>query len=193
VRPEDVPEAPGARPPRSVPWRGIIAALTLLAATWALHDVVAAGGGPRELVARHGGWAPALSVPLLSLTAWALLPSEFVAVAQGALYGFALGTAANWSGWMATALLQYGLVRWGFLKASPEALLARAPRFIRRFPVSHPVFLIVGRQLPFGSPLVNTLAPALGVPLWRHLWCSGLAILPLSALCAAAGAGLIRW
>jgi hypothetical protein len=40
-----------------------------------------------------------------------------------------------------------------------------------------------------GCHIANTAAGAAGVPLWRHLWCSAIGILPLAVIVAALGSG----
>lgn len=158
----------------------------------AAKTILAHGGGPHALRARYGPWAPVVSIPILAVTSWTLLPSEFIGVAHGSTYGFAFGALANWTGWMLTALLQFTLVRYGVVGRASVDRLERMPAGLRRLPVSHPVFLIVGRQLPFGSAIVNTLGPGMGVRLWRHLWCAAIGLLPVSLLCAGIGAGIWR-
>ena len=73
-----------------------------------------------------------------------------------------------------------------------EPQLQRLPRFLRRFPVDHPAFLILARQVPWAGGHLTTLVPgAMGVPFLRNAWCNAIGIVPAAILTAGAGAGLL--
>ena len=67
------------------------------------------------------------------------------------------------------------------------------PKWLLRFPVHHPLFLILGRLVPFGNHAVNALAGSRRVPLGRFAWASAVAFLPFSALMTAFATGLVSW
>ena len=92
---------------------------------------------------------------------------------------------------MGAALIQYRLARRVGEQADLEAKLDRLPAWLRRFPVGHPAFLIMGRWVPLGGPLTNVAAGAFAVPLRRFAWCAALGYAPEAALNAAIGAGLL--
>ena len=120
---------------------------------------------------------------------------EVVAFGNSMLFGFNVGVVSNWAGWMLAAIIQYTLVRRAAsdLELSDSRVWQRAPAWLQRLPLGHPVFLICGRWLPFGSHLVNTTAGVIPVPFHRHLWCAAVSILPIAVLVASLGSGAVRW
>jgi uncharacterized membrane protein YdjX (TVP38/TMEM64 family) len=93
---------------------------------------------------------------------------------------------------VAAAVLQYGLSRRTADDVDLSSLLERTPEWMRRFPAGHPLFLIMARQLPIGPHIVNISAGALHVPLWRHVWCAAIAVVPEAVLVAGVRAGVFR-
>ena len=157
-----------------------------------LAHALGGAAGAREALDSLGLWGPALAVPVQTLLAAAPVPSELFTIATGAAYGWSFGTLVGWLGWTAGSMIQYGLARRGAQQAqiAPERL-AKLPRWIRRFPVSHPVFLICVRWLPMGYHLVNVSAGACRVSPARQLWTAAAGSLPGAMLFAGVGAGLV--
>jgi uncharacterized membrane protein YdjX (TVP38/TMEM64 family) len=147
-------------------------------------------GGAGALPERFGRMAPFVSIPIHVLLSATPFPSELVGVANGSAYGLWAGALYSWIGWWCGAALEYGLVRLGTRQVDPGIDRGRQPRWLRRFPVGHPVFLIVGRQLPFGFHTVNILAGLGGVAPSRHLVCAAISNLPYAFFTAAAGSTL---
>jgi uncharacterized membrane protein YdjX (TVP38/TMEM64 family) len=167
----------------------LVAPLLLLAGSLA---AVVAAGGPQLLRARLGsvGLAGAVLVhALLNLTpAGELVPSS---VANGAVFGVVAGAGANWTGWMLASLCQYGAAR--RLRARAPAGLDGLPRWLRRWPVDHLFFQVLGRSLPWlGNHATNLASGCLRVPLPRFLVGAGLGLLGPAFVMAAVGAGLVR-
>ena len=150
-----------------------------------------ASGGAVALLERFGPLAPLVSIPIHVLLSATPVPSELVGVANGSVYGLWVGTLCSWLGWWCGAALEYSLVRLGARQARRGVAVRRLPGWLQRFPVGHPVFLIVGRQLPFGFHTVNVLAGLAGVSARRQLICAAISNLPYAFLSAAVGAGLI--
>lgn len=150
-----------------------------------------ASGGAVALRDRFGPMAPLVSIPIHVLLSATPFPSELIGVANGSAYGLWVGTLCSWIGWWCGAVLEYTLVRLGVRQVEWGAAVRRLPRWLRRFPVGHPVVLIVGRQLPFGFHAVNILAGLAGVSARRQLVCAAISNLPYAFLSAAVGAGLI--
>jgi len=175
--------------------------LLLLPTTWAVILILVAGsglahwvssmGGPQVFRERFGVVAPLITVPVHAIVAVTPFPSDVISVANAVLYGFWLGAALSWIGWWSGALAEYGLGRQARKEFELEIWLARVPRWLRQFPVGHPVFLIVSRQIPWLGGHVSTFVPgAYGVSLRRFAWCSAIAIIPGALVMAAIGAGL---
>ena len=158
---------------------------------WFLVHALEALGGPETVRARWGLGAAAVLVPLQAVVAASPFPSEVIALAHGAIYGFALGWLFTWAGWLLGAGIEYGLFR--RMASDLGGARERLPAWLRRFPAQHPLFLIGGRLVPFGNHAVNALAGSCRVPFWRFAWASALAFLPFSALVTAIASGLVRW
>jgi uncharacterized membrane protein YdjX (TVP38/TMEM64 family) len=187
--------APPPPPPlahRILRSRGLVGLLVVCAGAWLLLQMIAAFGGPEAVRTRFGLGAAVLLVPVQAVVAVSPFPSEVIALAEGAIYGFAIGWALAWAGWCLGAALEYFLYRRiaGELGGGSRE---RLPAWLRRFPVQHPVFLVLGRLVPFGNHAVNALAGSCGVPFGRFAWASAVAFLPFSALIAAIASGLVKW
>lgn len=185
-----------ADPPRPL-WQRIVASrgLQLIAGFILLASLLAwwldACGGPQAFRDEYGLSAAVVLVPIHAVVAVSPLPGEAVAFANSLVYGFWFGSLFNWTGWMLAALMEYSLVRRAVKEFHSEAAFERLPQWLRRFPVAHPGFLIAGRWLPFGGHLVNCAAGAFAVGLWRHAWCSAIAIVPVAMLVAGLANGLV--
>ena len=166
-----------------------IAAVLLAAyATWRWLE---ATGGAVALLDGFGPLAPLVSIPIHILLSATPFPSELIGVANGSVYGLWVGALCSWTGWWCGATLEYGLVRLGARQVEWANTVGHLPRWLRRFPVGHPVFLIVGRQLPFGFHTVNVLAGLAGVSMRRQAICAAVSNVPYALSSAAVGAGLI--
>jgi uncharacterized membrane protein YdjX (TVP38/TMEM64 family) len=168
---------------------GLRVLLLLCLMGWLLQRGLAAFGGPEAVRARFGLGAGLLLIPIHAVVAATPFPGDVLALGYGAIYGFALGWPFAWAGWMLGAALEYAVFR---RIASDVGVDARLPAWLRRFPAQHPLFLILGRLVPFGNHAVNALAGTRRVPLWRFAWASALGLLPSAALSAAIGSGLVR-
>ena len=140
---------------------GLIAAVVLAGyVAWRWLEAI---GGVDALFDRFGSLAPLVSIPIHVLLSATPFPSEIIGVANGSVYGLWHGTICSWIGWWCGAVLEYTLVRRGAREIKWTDAASHLPEWLRRFPVAHPVFLIVGRQLPFGFHTVNVLAGLTGV------------------------------
>ena len=180
---------PTRRRGRALASAATIAAVLLAGyATWRWLE---ATGGAVALLERFGLMAPLVSIPVHVLLSATPFPSELIGVANGSVYGLWVGTLCSWIGWWCGATLEYGLVRLGARQVEWADAVGHLPRWLRRFPVGHPVFLIVGRQLPFGFHTVNVLAGLAGVSGRRQVVCAAVSNVPYAFFSAAVGAGLI--
>ncbi len=157
--------------------RGVHALAGLLVAGLILARFVEGGEGVASLHARFGARAGLVLVPVQALLSFAPVSGEVMAVAHGALFGFWLGSLFNWTAWMLASWLQYAAIRRTARDFDFDARHARLPRWLRRLPVDHPLFLI-GVRIPFGGPIANAAAGAFGVSAWRHTWCAAVGNAP---------------
>jgi uncharacterized membrane protein YdjX (TVP38/TMEM64 family) len=172
--------AAGPPPPawrRALASRGLQSLVGLLAVALVLAPLVERGDGVALVRTRLGALAPLVLVLLQALVSFAPVSGEVLAAANGVLFGVWLGSLWTWLGWMGTAWLQYAAIRRTARDFDFAARHAKLPRWLRRLPVDHPLFLI-GVRIPFGGPLANTAAGAFGVSPWRHTWCAAIGNAP---------------
>ena len=170
---------------------GLWLGLGLLVTAYLLVSWVESVGGPEASRVRYGVLAPAITSSIQILVAPTPFPSDVIAVAQGALYGFWFALGLNWLGWWLASHIEFLLGRRLRGDFDLESRIRRLPRWLSRFPVDHPVFLILARQVPWAGGHLTTLVPgAMGVPFLRSAWCNAIGIVPAAILTAAVGAGL---
>jgi len=144
-----------------------------------------------EFVAAWQPWSWLGSIVLMVLHSFLPLPAEFIAIANGMLFGPYWGVAVTWIGAMLGAILAFGLARAlgrPFLRwVVPPRQWAR----LEALPV-RPGPLLAIRLMPVVSfNLVNYAAGMLGVPWWTFLWTTALGILPLVVAMVVVGRELM--
>ena len=171
--------------------RGFQGLVVVAFAGWALVEGIDRFGGAEALGERWGDRAAFVTVPVQAVVAVSPVPGEIVAFLNIALYGFWVGAALSWLGWMLAAFLEYGLVRRFALDVAPEGARERLPRWLQALPTRHPAYLICARWLPFGSHLVNSTAGLHGVPMARFSWTTAVSLVPASLVFSAVASGLL--
>ena len=163
--------------------------ILLLGTSYVVWRWLEALGGPERLAQQFGVIAPLFTVPAHLLLSATPFPSEAIGIANGALYGLWAGTLFGWVAWWGGSIIEYGIARRSTAPVA-EARTLRLPRWLRRVPASHPLFLIVGRFFPFGYHAVNIAAGIKQVSLQRHALCSAVSNLAYAFAMSAAGAGI---
>lgn len=64
-----------------------------------------------DLIAAWGAWGAVVSMGIMVLHSFVPFPAEFLAIANGMVFGPVMGTLITWSGAMLGALLAFGLAR----------------------------------------------------------------------------------
>jgi len=168
----------------------VLAILAVCAGGAGSVALVHAAGGPDALAARLGPAAPYAAVPVLALISATPFPSELFVIPFSGIFGFHSGAAMTWLAWLGASFIQYFVAR----RASRDfavALDARLPQWLRRFPVSHPAFLICARWVPWGPHVVNTAAGFGQVDLYRYAWCAAVGIAPQAVFISAVGNAIL--
>lgn len=168
---------------------GPLLVVAFLVGAFFVHRWMESIGGPAVLTERLGLAAPVALLGIQATLAAAPFPSELVALASSATYGWAIGALITWAGWTIGSMIQYGLARRSTADVSLDDRLARVPAWLKRFPIDHPVFLICVRWLPMGYHLANVAAGARRIPALRQLWIAALGSIPGAMIWAAIGAG----
>lgn len=182
-------ESRAGLPVRLVRSQGLRTLLLVAFVGWLLIEGLERMGGPQAIRDEYGSSLALVFVPVQAIVAVSPVPGELVAFASSAIHGFWLGSLLNWLGWMMAAYMEYGLVRW--TARDVEFDRARLPRWLRNVPADHPLFLMAGRFLPFGSHIVNSMSGLHGISLWRFTWTSAIAIVPSAVFFGALANGLV--
>jgi uncharacterized membrane protein YdjX (TVP38/TMEM64 family) len=176
-------------------WVGLLSLCVVAFVAFAALAWVRSVGGPDGVRERYGAAAPAITFVAHTASdttpAGDLLPLPF-GVANGALYGFLPGALLSWLAWMASASINWAIARRTARDLSLADRLSRLPRWMRRLPIRHPLFLITARWVPTGGALATFAAGAAGVGLARLLCCTAIGAWPPAVVLAAIGAGLLE-
>ncbi len=136
-----------------------------------------------------GAWAMVGSVLLMVAHSFVPLPSEFIAIANGIVFGLVVGTTITWIGAMLGAILAFALARWLGRQFVKAILPTRYTVAIDEWAEDQGIpILLVSRFLPVVSfNLINYAAGLTSVSWWTFLWTTGLGIAPLTFLMVFAG------
>jgi uncharacterized membrane protein YdjX (TVP38/TMEM64 family) len=139
-----------------------------------------------------GMWGVVASILLMVLHSFVPFPAEFVAMANGMLYGPFWGTLITWTGAMLGAYLAFGLARWLGRPFVQTMVAPRHHRAIDRWAERQGGgVLLFSRFVPVISfNLINYAAGLTAISWWTFTWATGLGILPLSFLMVVMGDGL---
>jgi hypothetical protein len=110
-------------------WSGVLAvAISIAVLVW-VHSI----GGPTAVRERYGLLAPLIS--FLTHTVAELVPGGDLVpfgIANGTLYGVALGAAISWLAWMVSAVIHYLVARRTAVDLDLAARLESLPAWLRR-------------------------------------------------------------
>ena len=142
-----------------------------------------------ETIQGWGAWGVLGSMGLMILHSFVPFPAEFLAIANGMVYGPIWGTVVTWIGAMMGAFLAFGLARalgrpfvdmmvakknWHVLD---EWTTARGGRLV-----------LISRFIPvIAFNLINYAAGLTRISWWTFAWATGIGILPLTTLMVVMG------
>lgn len=142
-----------------------------------------------QLILSWGAWGVVASLALMVVHSFIPFPAEFIAFANGVVYGPLWGTVITWSGAMMGAALAFWLTR-----LLGERFVRRMVDDKRRRAIDSWVgregagILFVSRFVPVISfNLINIAAGLTRIKWWTFLWVSGLGILPMTTLMVVMG------
>lgn len=142
-----------------------------------------------ELILSWGAWGVAASIGLMIVHSFVPFPAEFIAIANGVVYGPVWGTVITWVGAMIGAALVFWLTR-----LVGERFVRRVVSEKRRHSIDRWVAregagtLFVSRFIPVISfNLINIAAGLTRLRWWTFLWVTGLGILPMTTLMVVMG------
>lgn len=186
---------PSVAPGRRLALSGTAALIAVVALVSILSVAVAVW--PDALTARSfkqtildlGAWGVLGSIGLMVAHSFVPFPAEFVACANGVVYGPVWGTVITWSGAMLGAYAAFGLSRL-FGRPVAERLIARNNwgELDQRVARDGWQPLLLSRFTPvIAFNMVNYAAGLSSVSWWTFTWTTGLGILPVTILMVLVG------
>jgi uncharacterized membrane protein YdjX (TVP38/TMEM64 family) len=171
---------------------GVVALGLLLAGgavLWWRWEITPSVAEIERFIRSLGAWGVVASVGLMVLHSFVPFPAEFLALANGMLYGPFWGTLVTWTGAMLGAFAAFGLAR---RLGRPFVERRLAPRHRRRLDGWADregwQTLLVVRFLPIVAfNLVNYAAGLTRVGWWTFAWTTAVGILPVTVLVVVLG------
>ncbi len=142
-----------------------------------------------QFIAAAGYWGVAASIGLMVLHSFVPFPAEFVAIANGMMWGPLWGTVITWVGAMLGAFAAFGLSRWLgrplVHKLLTERSMQRVDDWVAHYGAGS---LFFSRFIPvIAFNLINYAAGLTKISWWTFTWMTGLGILPLTTLMVVMG------
>ena len=149
--------------------------------------VVARRPQVEHLLTSLGPFAMPLAILILAVVASAPFSvTDALAVMNGVLFGPLWGSVVNALGIVLAAVIGYVVALRTCALLDIEGQVQRLPKWVRRFQIGSPMFLICVRIIPgLGGTIATQTAAALRVPIFRQIYtmcaiavpiCTGLAI-----------------
>jgi uncharacterized membrane protein YdjX (TVP38/TMEM64 family) len=150
-----------------------------------------------DTIVSWGPWGALVSIGLMVLHSFIPFPAEFLAIANGMLYGPFLGTLITWSGAMLGALLAFGLSRFLGRRFVERMLAGGSMVRLEAWTDERAVhWIFLARFVPvIAFNLVNYAAGLTRVGWWTFIWTTAIGILPMTALMVTMGASIhhLEW
>ena len=169
----------------------LLAAVAILGVFFLDLDEVVSVRRIEDEILSWGPFGVVASIALMVVHSFVPFPAEFVAVANGMLFGVVWGVAVTWTGAMLGAFAAFGLAR--LLGRPFVARVVRGRdnwRRIDQWTVDQGwQVLLISRFIPvIAFNLVNYAAGLTGVSWLTFAWTTALGILPVTVLMVLAGA-----
>lgn len=142
-----------------------------------------------DTIQSWGPWGVAGSIGLMVLHSFLPFPAEFLALANGMVYGPLWGIVITWSGAMLGAFTAFGLARW-LGRPFVARMVARRDWQVLDDWAAHQGggMVLIARFIPvIAFNLVNYAAGLTRISWWTFTWSTGLGILPVTALMVIMG------
>lgn len=161
-------------------------------------------GGPMEdlsppalvrIIRSWGAWGVIGSIGLMALHSFVPFPSEFLAVANGMVYGPVGGIAVTWLGAMLGAWVAFGVARTLGRPFVQLVVARRRWQGVDDWLAKHGGrSLLAARLIPIVAfNLISYAAGLTPISWWTFTWATALGILPLTVLLVVVGDRLLAW
>ena len=181
----------------------VIAAVVIIlaGAAWLLAGelglIIAGLSSPQDLqewIISTGLWAPLASIALMIVHSFVPFPAELLAIANGMVFGLAIGLFLTWFGAMCGAWLAFALARWAgdswVKQLIGEARWRTMTDWINARGTGG---LLAVRLIPVISfNLVNYAAGLAGVGWWKFTWTTAFGILPIATASVLVGSHMVE-
>ncbi|MDH3451848.1 MAG: TVP38/TMEM64 family protein [Gammaproteobacteria bacterium] len=147
-----------------------------------------------ELIQSWGMWGVLTSIGLMILHSFVPFPAEFIALANGMLFGPVWGTVVTWIGAMLGASLAFALAR-ALGRPFVAGIVAKKNwHQLDEWGGRQGVYVILTLRLVpvIAFNLINYAAGLTRMSWWTFLWTTGLGILPLTIAMVLMGDSLDR-
>jgi uncharacterized membrane protein YdjX (TVP38/TMEM64 family) len=136
-----------------------------------------------------GSWGIAGSIGLMVLHSFVPFPAEFLALANGMLYGPVWGIAITWTGAMLGAFAAFGLARWLGRPFVARMVARRHWQVLDDWVARQGAgMVLIARFIPvIAFNLINYAAGLTRMSWWTFAWTTGIGILPMTALMVIMG------
>jgi uncharacterized membrane protein YdjX (TVP38/TMEM64 family) len=145
--------------------------------------------GLEDTIRSLGAWGVLASIALMIVHSFVPFPAEFVALANGMVYGPLWGTVITWVGAMLGASIAFWLAR-RLGRPFVERMVSRNDwRVLDDWAaVNGWQVVLISRFIPvIAFNLINYAAGLTGLSWWRFIWTTGVGILPLTTLMVVMG------
>lgn len=142
-----------------------------------------------QAIQSWGAWGVLASIALMVLHSFVPFPAEFVAIANGMVYGAIWGTVITWTGAMLGAFLAFGLAR-TLGRPFVELMVRRSNWHVLDdwAAIQGGRLVFISRLIPVISfNLINYAAGLTRMSWWTFAWATGIGIVPLTTLMVVMG------
>jgi uncharacterized membrane protein YdjX (TVP38/TMEM64 family) len=136
-----------------------------------------------------GPWGPVSAVSLMVLHSFVPFPAEFLALANGMVYGPFWGVTITWIGAMLGAFASFGLTKhFGRPFVEKKVSPTQLKKLDQWFEQQGAWPLLLSRLIPLISfNLINYGAGMTNVSWWTFTWTTGVGILPITIIMVTMG------
>ncbi len=142
----------------------------------------------RATIQNLGPWAPLASLGLMVVHAFVPFPLEFLAIANGLVFGAWWGIVITWVSMVVSSWAGYAVARFAgplVFRIAPGDRLERMEKWTRR---RSDWQLVAVRFIPIISfSVLNLAAGLLGIRFWRFTWTTAVGIIPIVVVSVLAG------
>ena len=142
-----------------------------------------------QFIQSSGYWGIGVSIGIMMIHSFIPFPAEFVAIANGMVYGAFWGTVITWVGAMFGAFLAFGLARLLGRQFVYRIITLENSQKVDGWVENYGVHtLFISRLIPvIAFNLINYVAGLTKISWWTFAWTTGLGILPMTIIMVVVG------